>query len=172
MVEVVVAELGILVLPRVVAAAAGGGSGARGQLVEDGVRIDLDPGRVAAGDHAPQFRLTATEAVEVLEADWLVDGPPDLAPLLVLGGRGDLDTAESLGTEHCLALVGDVVELPLEQVDHDSFGGGCVAERAQHRGEHGGSKHCVVHDDFPFDLVIDVSLSLFRTDHKQPRSAL
>ncbi|MNF60096.1 hypothetical protein D3C84_417020 [compost metagenome] len=127
-VEVVVAELGILILPRVVAAAAGGGSGARGQLVEDGVRIDLDPGRVAAGDHASEFRLAAAEAVEVLEADGLIDGPPDLAPLLVLGGRGDLDTAESLGTEHGLALVGDVVELPLEQMDHDPFGGGCVAE--------------------------------------------
>ncbi|MNX80423.1 hypothetical protein D3C86_1120830 [compost metagenome] len=127
-VEVVVAELGILILPRVVAAAAGGCPGARGQLVEDGVRIDLDPGRIAAGDHAPELRLAAAEAVEVLEADGLVDGPPDLAPLLVFGGRSDLDTTESLGAEHCLALVGDVVELPLEQVDHDPFGGGCVAE--------------------------------------------
>ncbi|MNG96588.1 hypothetical protein D3C79_556620 [compost metagenome] len=127
-VEVVVAELGILELAGVVAAAAGGGARARGQLVEDGVGVDLDPGGVAAGDHAPELRLTATEAVEILEADRLVDGPPVLAPLLVLGRWRDLDAPEPLGTEHRLALVGDVVELPLEQMDHDAFGGGGVAE--------------------------------------------
>ena len=169
--EVVVAELGILVLPRVVAAAAGGGARTRCQLVEDGVGIDLDPGRVAAGDHASELCLATTEAVEILEADRLIDGPPDLAALLVLGGRGDLDATEPLGPEHGLALVGDVVELPLEQVNHDSFGAGSVAERAECRRQQGGSKQCVVHDDFPFDLVIDVSLSCSRTDNKQPRSA-
>ena len=45
-------------------------------------------------------------------------------------------------------------------------------ERAKCRRQQGGSKQCAVHDDFPFDLVIDVSLSLSRTDNEQPRSAL
>src|SRR5690606_4314110 len=128
-VRAVAEQVGVGVLLVLGAGAAGAGadrSGA-GHVVDDGVHVDLHPGAAAAVHHVGEVACGAAPGLVQPVADRLVILPPGVSLTGqddVLLRRRHLDGRVPGGAEEVLALPGDGLPAPLEQVDDGPFGAG------------------------------------------------